>query len=36
VLIRDMTGVVPGALRVTAGSEQETDLFLRSLKEVLG
>jgi histidinol-phosphate aminotransferase len=36
VLIRDMTGVVPGALRVTAGSEQETDVFLRSLKEVLG
>ena len=36
VLIRDMSGVVPGALRVTAGSEQETDLFLRSLKEVLG
>jgi histidinol-phosphate aminotransferase len=36
VLIRDMTGVVPGVLRVTAGSEQETDLFLRALKEVLG
>jgi histidinol-phosphate aminotransferase len=36
VLIRDMTGVVPRALRVTAGSEQETDLFLRALKEVLG
>jgi histidinol-phosphate aminotransferase len=36
VLIRDMTAVVPGALRVTAGSEQETDLFLRAMKEVLG
>jgi histidinol-phosphate aminotransferase len=36
VLIRDMTAVVPGALRVTAGSEQETDLFLRATKEVLG
>ncbi len=36
VLIRDMTASVPGALRVTAGSEQETDLFLRALKEVLG
>jgi histidinol-phosphate aminotransferase len=36
VLIRDMTAVVPGALRVTAGSEQETDLFLGAMKEVLG
>jgi histidinol-phosphate aminotransferase len=36
VLIRDMPAVVPGALRVTAGSEQETDLFLRAMKEVLG
>jgi histidinol-phosphate aminotransferase len=36
VLIRDMTASVPGALRVTAGSEQETDLFLRAMKEVLG
>jgi histidinol-phosphate aminotransferase len=36
VLIRDMTAAIPGALRVTAGSEQETDLFLRALKEVLG
>jgi histidinol-phosphate aminotransferase len=36
VLIRDMTTVVPGALRVTAGSEQETDLFLGAMKEVLG
>jgi histidinol-phosphate/aromatic aminotransferase/cobyric acid decarboxylase-like protein len=31
-----MTAVVPGALRVTAGSEHETDLFLRAMKEVLG
>jgi histidinol-phosphate aminotransferase len=36
VLIRDVTASVPGALRVTAGSEQETDLFLRSMKEALG
>jgi histidinol-phosphate aminotransferase len=36
VLVRDMTTVIPGGLRVTAGSEQETDLFLRALKEVLG
>ena len=32
---RDMTAVVPGALRVTAGSEHETDLFLGVLKEAL-
>jgi len=36
VLVRDMTGVVPNALRVTAGTEHEVDLFLRALKEVLG
>jgi histidinol-phosphate aminotransferase len=36
VLIRDMTTIVSGALRVTAGSEHETDLFLRAMKEVLG
>ena len=35
VLVRDMTAVVPGALRVTAGSEHETDLFLGALKEAL-
>ena len=29
VLVRDMTAVVPNALRVTAGAEHETDLFLR-------
>jgi histidinol-phosphate aminotransferase len=33
VLIRDMTAVVPNALRVTAGSEHETDLFLKVLTE---
>ena len=32
VLIRDMTAVVPNALRVTAGSEHETDLFLKAAK----
>jgi histidinol-phosphate aminotransferase len=36
VLIRDMTAVVPGALRVTAGSEHETGLFLKAIEEVLG
>jgi histidinol-phosphate aminotransferase len=36
VLIRDLTGVVPNALRVTAGTEGENDLFLTSLREVLG
>jgi histidinol-phosphate aminotransferase len=36
VLIRDMSALVPGALRVTAGSEQETDLFLGAIREVLG
>jgi histidinol-phosphate aminotransferase len=36
VLVRDMTAVVPNALRVTAGTEHETDLFLKALKEVLG
>jgi histidinol-phosphate aminotransferase len=35
VLIRDMTAVVPDALRVTAGTPEETDLFLQALKEVL-
>jgi histidinol-phosphate aminotransferase len=35
VLVRDMTAVVPGALRVTAGSEHETDLFLGALKEAV-
>jgi histidinol-phosphate aminotransferase len=32
VLVRDMTAVVPNALRVTAGSENETDLFLQAIK----
>jgi len=35
VLIRDMTAVVPNALRVTAGTEHETDRFLSAIKEVL-
>ncbi len=35
VLVRDMTAVVPNALRVTAGSEHETDLFLRAIHEAL-
>lgn len=36
VLVRDMTAVVPNALRVTAGAEHEVDLFLKALKEMLG
>jgi histidinol-phosphate aminotransferase len=35
VLVRDLTGVVPNALRVTAGTAHEVDLFLKSLEEVL-
>ncbi|MEA2579256.1 MAG: histidinol-phosphate aminotransferase [Actinomycetota bacterium] len=35
VLVRDMTSVVPEALRVTAGTAQEIDLFLESLTDVL-
>jgi histidinol-phosphate aminotransferase len=35
VLIRDLTSVVPHALRVTAGTEDETTQFLDALTEVL-
>jgi histidinol-phosphate aminotransferase len=35
VLVRDLTTVVPNALRVTAGTTHEVDLFLKSLEEVL-
>jgi histidinol-phosphate aminotransferase len=35
VLVRDLSNVVPNALRVTAGDEREVDLFLTSLREVL-
>ena len=35
VLVRDLTEVVPNALRVTAGTPHEVDLFLKSLDEVL-
>jgi histidinol-phosphate aminotransferase len=35
VLVRDLTAVVPNALRVTAGAEHEVDLFLSALQEVL-
>jgi len=35
VLVRDLSGVVPGCLRVTAGTPQEIDLFLSALEEVL-
>ena len=35
VLVRDMTAVVPEALRVTAGTAEEIDLFLGALTEVL-
>ncbi len=35
VLIRDLSSVVPNALRVTAGTPAEVDLFLSALEEVL-
>ena len=35
VLIRDLSTVVPNALRVTAGTTGEVDLFLSALEEVL-
>jgi histidinol-phosphate aminotransferase len=35
VLVRDLSSVVPNALRVTAGTPHEVDLFLKSLEEVL-
>jgi histidinol-phosphate aminotransferase len=35
VLIRDLSAVVPNALRVTAGATHEVDLFLKGLEEVL-
>ena len=36
VLIRDLSAVVPNALRVTAGTEHETDRFLDAIREVFG
>lgn len=35
VLVRDLTAIVPNALRVTAGTPHEVDLFLKALDEVL-
>ena len=35
VLVRDLSSVVPNALRVTAGATHEVDLFLSALEEVL-
>lgn len=35
VLVRDFTDLVPGCLRVTAGTPEEVDLFLSALEEVL-
>jgi len=35
VLVRDFSTVVPGCLRVTAGTPEEVDLFLSALEEVL-
>jgi histidinol-phosphate aminotransferase len=35
VLVRDLTAVVPNALRVTAGTEHEVDRFLEVLRQVL-
>ena len=36
VLVRDLSTVVPNALRVTAGAPHEVDLFLKALEEALG
>ncbi|HEX5855860.1 MAG TPA: histidinol-phosphate transaminase [Thermoanaerobaculia bacterium] len=35
ILVRDMTSVAPGRLRVSIGSRAENDLFLAALQEVL-
>lgn len=35
VLVRDFSSLVPGCLRVTAGTPEEVDRFLDALKEVL-
>jgi len=35
VLVRDLSGAAPGALRVSIGTPEENDLFLATLKEVL-
>lgn len=35
VLVRDLSSVAPGAIRVSIGSPEENDLFLSTLKEVL-
>jgi histidinol-phosphate aminotransferase len=35
ILVRDLSSVVPNALRVTAGAEHEVDHFLTGLREVL-
>ena len=35
VLVRDMSGVVPGCLRVSAGTPEEGDRFLEALQEVV-
>jgi histidinol-phosphate aminotransferase len=35
VLVRDFTALVPGCLRVTAGTPEEVDRFLSALEEVL-
>jgi histidinol-phosphate aminotransferase len=34
VLVRDMSAIVPGCLRVSVGTPEETDLFLGALEEV--
>jgi histidinol-phosphate aminotransferase len=36
VLVRDFASLVPGCLRVTAGTPEEVDRFLFALEEVLG
>jgi histidinol-phosphate aminotransferase len=35
VLVRDFSALVPGCLRVTAGTPEEVDRFLAALEEVI-
>jgi len=35
VLVRDLSGAVPGCLRVTVGSEKENEAFMRALRAAL-
>jgi histidinol-phosphate aminotransferase len=34
VLVRDVSGMVKGCLRVTVGTKKENDAFIKALKEI--